>query len=521
MVVQNVARDSLSRMLRRSANRHGDRPAIVCGDVAWSYAEFDRMVDRLAQGLRQRGIAPGDRVGLLARNSHAFMAVRFAVARAGAVLVPINTMLDAASIGYCLEHSGVKELFVDASTAELAVAAAPASVSAIHGMEGETSPCPVGDGITGSWHDLLGDGVHRQDDDNDQDLLQIIYTSGTTSRPKGAMLTHHAVLSQYQSCIFDCEWTADTVALHSLPLFHCAQLDCIIGPALQVGAHNIITATPTAENLIPLLAKQGVTSFFAPPTIWISLLRSPLFDDHDLSRLEKGYYGASIMPIEILQEIRRRLPNLRLWNLYGQTEMAPLATTLKPEDHADRPGSAGRPVLNVETRVVDDAMVDVGIGPIGEIVHRSPHLMSGYWRDEAATAEAFQGGWFHSGDLATLDEEGFITIVDRKKDMIKTGGENVASREVEEVIYQHPAVAEVAVIGVRHPTWIEAVVAVVVPRLDDDLDEAALDSHCRERLTRFKVPKKFIIAHTLPKNASGKILKKDLRQQYDDVLQKG
>ena len=212
-----------------------------------------------------------------------------------------------------------------------------------------------------------------------------------------------------------------------------------------------------------------ITSFFAPPTVWISLLRSPLFDATDLSRLRKGYYGASIMPVEVLRELARRLPNVRLWNLYGQTEIAPLATMLGPEDQLRKPGSCGRAVLNVETRVVDDAMRDVAPGEVGEIVHRSPHLMLGYYHDDERTARGFRRRLVPLRRSGDRDAEGYITVVDRKKDMIKTGGENVASREVEEALYRHPAVSEVAVIGVPHPHWIEAVVAVVVVKAGHSL----------------------------------------------------
>ena len=246
--------------------------------------------------------------------------------------------------------------------------------------------------------------------------------------------------------------------------------------------------------------------------MWIALLRSPLFDKTDLSKLAKGYYGASIMPVEVMKEISRRLPHLRLWNLYGQTEIAPLATMLGPDDQLRKPGSAGRAVLNVETRVVDDAMRDVAVGEVGEIVHRSPHLMLGYFHDEERTAAAFSGDWFHSGDLGVIDDEGYITVVDRKKDMIKTGGENVASREVEEMIYRLPQVSEVAVIGLPDPKWVEAVTAVVVLKQGQALSEREVIDHCNAHMAAFKSPKRVVFAEALPKNPSGKLLKRELRK---------
>jgi fatty-acyl-CoA synthase len=248
--------------------------------------------------------------------------------------------------------------------------------------------------------------------------------------------------------------------------------------------------------------------------VWIALLRSPLFDTTDLSSLRKGYYGASIMPVAVLRELAERLPLVRLWNLYGQTEIAPLATMLGPDDQLRKPGSCGRAVLNVQTRVVDDTMRDVPPGEVGEIVHRSPHVMLGYFHDDERTAAAFEGGWFHSGDLATIDDEGYITVVDRKKDMIKTGGENVASREVEEAIYKLPQVSEVAVVGIDHPRWVEAVVAVIVPKAGQALTEAEVLAHCAACMAGFKAPKRVVFVDALPKNPSGKLLKRQLREQH-------
>jgi fatty-acyl-CoA synthase len=508
-LISSARRQNLSAILRRSAARHGDRAAIICGDTQWSYAELYERVERLAAGLRHAGIGAGDRVAVIARNSHAFVAVRFAVARADAIFVPINFMLNEDDARYILDHSGARMLFVDPSTADLALAARPDSVETVYGMPVDERDAPTG---LPSWEELWSDAELPPPTRGGEDILQIIYTSGTESRPKGAMLSHNAVLWEYQSCIIDCEWTADTVALHSMPLFHCAQLDCMIGPSLQIGGTNIVTSSPAPDNVIPLLAKHGVNSFFAPPTVWIGLLRFPERKRYDLSTLSKGYYGASIMPVEVLHEMGREFPGLRLWNLYGQTEIAPVAAVLFPEEHAKRSGAAGRATLHVESRIVDDEMSDVAIGEVGEIVHRSPQLLSGYWNDPERTAEAFAGGWFHSGDLGWMDGEGYITVVDRKKDMIKSGGENVSSREVEEILYQHPAVSEVAVIGLPDPKWIEAVTAVIVLRDGHECREQEIMAHCEERLSSFKRPKKIYLETALPRNASGKILKRDLRE---------
>ncbi|HRN75466.1 acyl-CoA synthetase [Ottowia sp.] len=508
-----VRRQTLADLLRRTAARLPNKLAVHCGDTRWTYAEFDALVSRLAAGLAQRGIRHGDKVAVLARNSHGFAAIRFALARLGAVLVPINFMLKADEVAYILRHAGAKTLATDSGLAELARAAAAldTQVQDLIWLPSEDPSEPV-DGMA-SFHELAACTDALPDTPlQSTDLLQIVYTSGTESSPKGAMLTHDAVLWQYVSCCINAEVAEADVALHALPLYHCAQLDVFFGPAIYIGSENHITARPTPENLLAMMQAHGITSFFAPPTVWIGLLRSPLFDQTDLSKLAKGYYGASSMPVEVLKEIARRLPGVRLWNLYGQTEIAPLATLLGPEDQLRKPGSAGRAVINVETRVVDDRMQDVAVGEVGEIVHRSPHLMQGYFHDDDRTKAAFEGDWFHSGDLGTIDEEGYISVVDRKKDMIKSGGENVASREVEEMIYRLPQVSEVAVIGLPDPKWVEAVTAVIVVKQGQELTAGQVIAHCNAHMAAFKSPKRVVFLDSLPKNPSGKLLKRELRK---------
>jgi fatty-acyl-CoA synthase len=509
-----LRRQTLADLLRRTAKRFPNKTAIICGDTRWSYAEFDAVCDALAAGLAARGVGKGARVAILSRNSHAFAALRFALARLGAVLVPINFMLKPEEAAFILKHAGAEMLATDTGLAEVArtAAALDTKVRELIWLPSEEKTAPTPGMI--AFEELLSNAAPPEVDLTGGDVAQIVYTSGTESLPKGAMLTHDAVIWQYVSCVADANIATDDLALHALPLYHCAQLDVFLGPAIYVGSTNVITAKPTPDNLLPLIERHRVTSFFAPPTVWISLLRSPLFDSTDLSSLQKGYYGASIMPVEVMREMAERMPKVRLWNLYGQTEIAPLATMLGPDDQLRKPGSCGRAALNVETRVVDDRMRDVEPGAIGEIVHRSPHLMLGYFHDDERTKAAFEGGWFHSGDLATIDADGYIYVVDRKKDMVKTGGENVASREVEEMIYQLPQVSEVAVIGVPHPRWVEAVVAVVVVKAGQSLSKEAVHAHCAAHLAHFKVPKDIVFADALPKNPSGKLLKRELRHDH-------
>ena len=507
-------RHTLSDILRRTAKRFPEKPAVICGETSWTYRQFDEVCSRLAAGLAACGVRVSDRIAIASRNSHAFAAVRFAVARVGAVLVPINCMLTVPEIRYILEHSGASLLCVDSGMAEIgASACAGTAVKSLLWLPGEERSSPI-DGFL-NFDTLAKSSATLHDGGIDSDAVaQIIYTSGTEARPKGTLLTHAAVLWEYVTCIADVEILESDCILHALPLFHCAQLDIYLGPGVYVGATNVITGKPTADNILMLLARHGITSFFAPPTVWISLLRSSKFDTTDLAALRKGYYGASIMPIAVLKEMHARLPGVRFWNLYGQTEIAPVATVLKPEDQLRKAGSAGKAALNVETRVVDEDMCDVPEGTVGEVIHRSPQLTSGYFNDDEKTREAFRGGWFHSGDLGVIDADGYLTIVDRKKDMIKTGGENVASREVEEALYQIAEISEVAVIGTPDSRWIEAVTAIIVRKAGSELTEDQVIEHVRGRLASFKTPKKVHFVDSLPKTPSGKILKRELRLRY-------
>ncbi len=530
-LIAHARSQAIGDLLRRSATRDPEKTAIVYRDLRQTYAELDVTVDRVATALAARGIGPGDRVVLFSHNNHAFVVVYFALARLGAVSVPVNFMLTAGDVAYVLAHSGAVGLI--AEDALVPVAEQALAGRAPGGPGGQAPGGPAGPGAAGGGITVRGvipehgqerpgwepvtDWMTRADATPPDitvagdDLAQLIYTSGTESRPKGAMLSHHSLIAQYVSCVVDGEMTGADVEVHSLPLYHCAQLHCFLTPGIYLGATNVVLPGADPAAILRAVETERATKLFCPPTVWISLLRHPDFSRRDLSSLRKGYYGASIMPVEVLKEIGARLPGMRLFNFYGQTEMGPLATVLKPADQVRKAGSAGRAALNVETLVVDDTGRTQPAGEIGEIVHRSPHAMLGYWRDPDRTAQAFAGGWFHSGDLGIMDTEGYLTVVDRKKDMIKTGGENVASREVEEALYQHPAVAEVAVFGLPHPRWIEAVTAAVVLRDGQPATPEELIAHCQGRLAGFKVPKHLVFVDALPKNASGKLLKRELR----------
>lgn len=506
-------------LLRRTAARYPDKLAVVEGEVRVTFSEFDAAVNRCARALLERGATKGDRLAILSHNCWEYVVLAFAAARTGVILVPVNFMLNADEIAYILGHSGATGLVVED---DLAATAADAldRAGTDDGIRGRISRSP-GAALDG-WEDVgswwrTGDDTPVHVDVFDDDPLRLMYTSGTESRPKGAMLSSRSLISQYVSCIVDGGMSVDDVEVHALPLYHCAQLDCFFSVDVYLGATSIILPDPEPGRLLATIEREGVTKLFCPPTVWISLLRHPDFDSTDLSSLRKGYYGASAMPVEVLHELRRRLPDVDLWNFYGQTEMAPLATILRPHEQLERAGSAGRPCINVETQLIDDDGRPVAPGEIGEIVHRSPQSTLGYYDDEERTADAYAGGWFHSGDLGVMTDDGYLWVVDRKKDMIKTGGENVASREVEEVLFEVDGVAEVAVFGIDHPHWIEAVTAVVVAKDGATVDVDDVHEHARARLAPYKRPKYVVVADQLPKNPSGKILKRELRDSYAEL----
>ncbi|MFI6027331.1 acyl-CoA synthetase [Amycolatopsis magusensis] len=515
--IARARQHSVGDLVRRTALRYPDKLAVVSGDRRVSFAEFDAAVNRCAHTLAARGLAKGDRLALLSHNCWEFAVLVFATAKLGVVLVPVNFMLGAAEVAYILRHAGVSGMVAEAAlvgTANEALAAAELDdVPRARISAGGTHDEPGWEEVT-DWIEEPGDVSAPDVVVGDDDPLRLMYTSGTESRPKGVMLSSRSLLAQYVSCSIDGSMSADDVEVHSLPLYHCAQLDCFFSVDVYLGATSVILPGPDPAALLAAVERERATKLFAPPTVWISLLRHENFDRTDLSSLRKGYYGASPMPVEVLRELRERLPEVEFWNFYGQTEMAPLATILRPHEQLPKAGSAGRPSINVETAIVDERDHPLPPGEIGEIVHRSPHATLGYYDDEEKTAEAFRGGWFHSGDLGVLDADGYLSVVDRKKDMIKTGGENVASREVEEAIYLLDGVAEVAVFGISHPHWIEAVTAVVVPREGVTLTEEQVLAHVRGHVAGYKCPKYVVFADALPKNPSGKILKRALRAQH-------
>jgi fatty-acyl-CoA synthase len=487
-------------LLRRSARRTPARLAVEYRDRRWTYQELDDAVSRAAGLLRGRGLAPGDRVAAYGHNSDAYLIGFLACARAGLVHVPVNQNLTGDELAHLVGQSGSSLVLADPGLAGR--------------LPDGTPVLPLRD-TAGSLLAALPDATPYDGPEPDaEDLAQLLYTSGTTALPKGAMMTHRALVHEYLSAITALDLSAGDLPAHALPLYHSAQMHVFLLPYLAVGATNIVLDAPDGDRLFDLIEAGRVDSLFAPPTVWIALSRRADFTTRDLGGLRQAYYGASIMPVPVLERLRARLPDLAFYNCFGQSEIGPLATVLGPDEHAGRMDSCGRPVLFVEARVVDDNGDDVPDGTPGEIVYRSPQLCEGYWDKPEETAEAFRGGWFHSGDLAVRDPDGYFTIVDRVKDVINSGGVLVASRQVEDALYTHEAVAEAAVVGLPDARWIEAVTAVVVPR--GEVTEAELIAHARTRLAPFKAPKRVVFVPELPRNASGKILKRELRDRLAD-----
>ncbi|MFC8276572.1 fatty acyl-CoA synthetase [Streptomyces sp. NPDC057271] len=486
-------------VLRMSAQRTPERIAVRYADRAWTYAELDAAVSTAAAVLRERyGLQERARVATYAHNSDAYLIAFLACSRADLIHVPVNHHLTGDDLDYILRQSGSSLVLADPALADRIPAGL--EVRALRDTEE-------------SFLAALAEPDTYDTDRDAREYVQLLYTSGTTALPKGARMTHRALVHEYASAIDALDLHEDDKPVHSLPLYHSAQMHVFLMPYLAVGAENTIVDGPDPKTLFDLIEAGRADSLFAPPTVWIGLSNHPEFAGRDLSALRKAYYGASIMPVPVLERLRERLPGLRFYNCFGQSEIGPLATVLGPDEHEGRMDSCGRPVRFVEAKVVDEDGAEVPDGTPGEIVYRSPQLCDGYWDKHDETEAAFRGGWFRSGDLAVRDAKGYYTVVDRVKDVINSGGVLVASRQVEDALYTHPGVAEVAVVGLPDERWIEAVTAVVVPRAAE-VTEAELLAHAREKLAHFKAPKKVLFVDELPRNASGKILKRELRDRF-------
>jgi len=514
-----VNRWVIADMIRRSAYHYPDKPALIYGDKTLTYAELERECNRTANALRDLGVKKYDRVAILAHNTIHHVLTWFGCCKIGAIYLAINYLLRGKDISYCINHSESKVFIIEDALYDLVKDVMDDMPTVKHYIWSDqvAGKPPVSDVFKNfdTWYGAYPD-TEPEAILHIEDPCQMTYTSGTESLPKGVIISNQALMAQYMGTIVDGQYDEDDINVNALPIYHCAQRDVFMNPVFWVGGVNILMM-PDIGQILKNIASYKATMFFAPPTVWIGMLRHPEFDKHDLSSLKKCYYGASIMPVEILKEMMERLPGVRIYNYYGQTELAPYHTILKAKDALRKLGSAGMGGLNMETRLEDDDGNPIEkAGVPGEICGKGPHALIMYFKEPEKTEEAMKGGWFHSGDIGVMDEDRYITVVDRKKDMIKTGGENVATREVEEAIYLDKRVQEVAVIGLPDPKWVELVTAVVVLKPGETMTEEELIAHCRKELAPFKCPKKVIFVDALPKTPTGKILKREMRVMYKD-----
>jgi fatty-acyl-CoA synthase len=508
-------------IFKRSGYRYPDKIALSFKDINYTYNELDSEINKVANALIDLGVEKYDRVAIIAHNTLHHVLTWFACTKIGAIYLAINYLLNGPEIEYCINHSESKIFIIEDELfpkVESVLKNMKTIKNFIWSNQGSGLKTPDNnffdfDKWYKSFPDKEPDTVVRI-----EDPCQMTYTSGTESKPKGVIINHQSLISQYISMIIDGGFAPEDISINALPIYHCAQRDAFLTPLFYIGGTNVLIR-PDIEEILSNIDKWNATMFFAPPTVWIGILRHPSFNKYNLSKLKKLYYGAAIMPVEIIKELLEKFEGSKLYNAYGQTELAPLHTILKSEYALTKLGSVGKGVLNMQTRLEDDNGNPVELpGVIGEISGKGPHTMIMYFKDFEKTEEAMRYGWFHSGDLGILDKEGFLTVVDRKKDMVKTGGENVSSREVEEVIYLDKRVEEVAVVGLTHPKWVEAVTAVVVPRKGEQITEDEIRELCKKHLAPFKVPKKVIFIDALPKSPTGKILKRELRVKYQDMF---
>jgi long-chain acyl-CoA synthetase len=491
---------NLALGLAEANDMYPGRAAVRLDGVVLTYEELDERSARVAGLLAARGVEPGDRVGLMLANVPQFPMLYYGVLRAGAVVVPMNPMLKAREVEYYLGDSGARLIFAWHAVADEAAKGAEAA-----GV-GFVSVVPEAFGRLLDDHAPVTGVTSRANDDT----AVILYTSGTTGKPKGAELTHanlarNAAVSA--TTLFKLE--PDDVVMGCLPLFHSFGQTCGLNAAVSSGACLTLLPRFDPGKALEVIQRDRVTVFEGVPTMYVALLNHPGRGGYDTSSLRACVSGGAALPVEVLRDFEDAFSCIILEG-YGLSETSPVASFNHP-DRERKPGSIGTPIEGVEMRVVDPLGADVATGEVGEIAIRGHNLMKGYWRREQATREAVPDGWFRTGDLARQDEDGYFFIVDRKKDLIIRGGYNVYPREVEEVLYEHPAVVEAAVVGIPHPTHGEEVGAAVVLKPGAEATPAELQAFCKERVAAYKYPRHVWVEAALPKTATGKLLRREVQ----------
>ena len=490
---------NLASNLANTTRAHADRVAVRVGDAAMTYRELDEASAKVAGLLRERGLKPGDRVGIMLPNVAEFVVVYYGVLRSGGIVVPMNPLLKRREVAYYLGDSGAGLIFAGHAFAEEA-----------RGGAEQVNAEPIAVEPAG-FPDLLASAApdYEVADRDDGDTAVILYTSGTTGQPKGAQLTHGNLASNTEVVRADIvRAQPDDVILGGLPLFHAFGQTAALNLAIAAGACLTLLPRFDAETALRIIAGHRVTVFEGVPTMFVAMLYRPDRAGYDVSALRRCFSGGASLPVEVLRRFEEAFGCMVLEG-YGLSETSPVASCNHP-DRERKPGSIGTPVRGVQMRVVDKEDHEVPQGEVGEIVIRGPNVMKGYWHRPEETAEAMRDGWFHTGDLARVDSDGYFYIVDRKKDLIIRGGYNVYPREVEEVFYEHPAVAEVAVIGVPHPALGEEVGAAVTLKPGAAVTAEELREHVRALVAAYKYPRHVWIVEDLPKGPTGKILKREI-----------
>lgn len=511
----------ISQTLRRAVQLNGQGTATVFANRRQSWIAFENRVARLAAGLIGLGVEPGDRVAILALNSDRYLEYFYAVPWAGAAVNPVNIRLAPPEIAFTLNDSGSSVLFVDDAFAAMLPALRPTLKSVEHIVF-------TGDGARPDdcidYESLITQSTPMADaNSGGDDLAGLFYTGGTTGRSKGVMLSHDNLVFNALNVVAEMGYDRDTVYMHAGPMFHLADMASTFAVTLAAGTHGIVPRFDV-DAVLAFIQQEKVTNTLLVPTMINLLASSGRIGNYDVSSMKRMLYGASPMPEAVLLSAMEQMPTASFAQGYGQTEASPIITSLGPEHHV--PGgaklrSAGRAAIGVEVMVLDKDDQEVARGTVGEICARGPNVMLGYWGMESATAETLRNGWLHTGDLGYMDEDGFVFIVDRAKDMVISGGENIFSVEVEGAIYSHPAVQECAVIGIPDEHWGEAVHALVVLRDGVSASETEIIAHCREKIAGYKVPRSVEFrSEPLPVSGAGKILKNELRAPYWEGKQK-
>ncbi|MBK0867992.1 long-chain-fatty-acid--CoA ligase [Saccharopolyspora sp. HNM0986] len=508
-----------SDQIARHARKIPEAVALRSGERGLTYRQLDERLSRLADALIERGARPGDRVAVLGLNDIEVVESYLACGRLGAICVPINFRLVADEIAYALSDSGSVAAIVDA-------ALAPAMGKAREKVPEVATCLVIGDDVTEAgpgaqrYEQALAEAAATAPDISvdEHSPAFIMYTSGTTGRPKGAVLSHYNLMLHAFSMMAHLGTPAgERVGMSGAPLFHIAGVSTIL-PNILLGGKTVLSRSGRFDpaEIVDTLERERVSDCFFVPAQWQAICAVPGIAERDLSALHRISWGAAPAATSLLRTMIETFPQAEVTTSFGQTECSPVTTLLRGEDALRKIGSVGTPMLNVEVRVVDDDMNDVPRGEVGEIVYRGPTVMREYWNKPAETAEVFRGGWFHSGDLVREDEDGYYYVVDRKKDMIISGGENIYCAEVEDALSGHPKVADVALIGVADERWGETPLAVLVPSDPADPPTAAdVESYCREHLAGYKRPRHVSVVPELPRNPSGKVLKTQLRSDRE------